>query len=144
MKVRTFAYTSIYTVLMAFLFAAFSLAAKANVSIRNGNFFMGYTDINYSGGMEPKIERVYNSKSSHNGIFGFGWGSDYEVHLKISADGAVIIYENGGGAQNRFVPPAFSKKDVDSGVDQIIVLKAKSGLSGAAKEKERQRILIRL
>jgi hypothetical protein len=44
----------------------------SNVSPKNGNFFIGYTDISYPGGLEPKIERVYNSKSWFKGIYGWG------------------------------------------------------------------------
>lgn len=121
-------------------FAATAISASANVSLKNGNFFIGYTDLVYNGGMEPKIERVYNSKSSHNGIFGYGWGSDYEVFLKISADGSLIVYENGGGAQNRFTPPNMSTGDVTASVNEIIQAKMKTGLSGQALEVEKKRL----
>jgi YD repeat-containing protein len=115
--------------------------ANAGVSLKNGNFFIGYSDLVFSGGLEPKIERVYNSKSSYNGFFGFGWGSDYETHLKISADGSVVMYENGGGSQNRFTPPNMSKADVEKAVDEIIAIKQKSGLSGSALAEEKNRLL---
>src|SRR4051812_6430939 len=90
-----------------FLLALLPAAAHANVSLKNGNFFIGYTDIIYPGGFEPKIERVYNSKTPYNGIFGWGWGNEYEVYLTVSADGSVVVHEYGGGAENRFSPIAF-------------------------------------
>lgn len=115
-------------------------SAQANVSLKNGNYFTGFVDMTLPGGIEPKIERVYNSKSSHDGIFGFGWGSDYEVHLKISADASVVVYENGGGAQNRFTPPVINQADIDKAVEGILAAKVKSGAglsaAQAAKEKE--------
>src|SRR3990170_4922362 len=94
---------------ISLLVASLSLAgsAYANVSLKNGNFFIGYTDIVYPGGFEPKIERVYNSKTPYEGIFGWGWGSEYEVFLTVSADGSVLVREYGGGAENRFSPVAF-------------------------------------
>lgn len=119
---------------------AIALSAHANVSLKNGNFFTGFVDLTLPGGIEPKIERVYNSKSSHDGIFGFGWGSDYEVHLNISADGSVVVYENGGGAQNRFTPPSVSQKDIDTAVENIMAAKLKgtAGLSASQAKTEKE------
>src|SRR5688572_19137729 len=97
----------------------FPVGAWANVSIKNGNFFIGYTDIVYPGGFEPKIERVYNSKSPFKGMFGWGWGNEYEVRLRVSADGSVVVHEYGGGAENRFNPRAFDAKELDAAVAMI-------------------------
>src|ERR1700722_19785470 len=91
--------------------------ASANVSLKNGNFFIGYTDIVYPGGFEPKIERVYNSKASYRGKFGPGWGNEYDVHLTVMADGSVVVFEYGGGAENRFSPVAFNAAELDKGVN---------------------------
>jgi hypothetical protein len=116
--------------LIAFLMALAG-TAEANVSLKNGNFFIGYTDIVFSGGVEPRVERVYNSKSPFNwGMFGWGWGSEYEVYLNIQPDQSVIAHEYGGGAQNRFVPKGFSPKDLEKGVDQIVQAAKSSGLVG--------------
>src|SRR5262245_50241964 len=103
--------------LLALLAAA---PALANVSIKNGNFFIGYTDIIYPGGFEPKIERVYNSKSPFKGMFGWGWGNEFEVRLSVSADGSVVVHEYGGGAENRFNPRAFNSKELDGAVAMIV------------------------
>lgn len=121
-------------VLVAFLVLASS--AQANVSIRNGNFFIGYTDVLYPGGYEPKIERVYNSKSPYNGIFGWGWGSDYEAYLTVEADGSVLVSESGGGAQNRFSPPTFNMKELDGAVDMIAEVARKAGAMGSGGQLE--------
>src|SRR2546421_237593 len=89
-----------------------TLSCFANVSLKNGNFNIGFTDIAYPGGFEPKIERVYNSKASFRGIFGNGWGSEFEVFLEIDPDGTVTVHEYGGGADNRFVPANLKAADV--------------------------------
>jgi YD repeat-containing protein len=91
------------------LIAAATLAlaapeARANVSLKNGNFFIGYTDAVYPGGFELKLERVYNSKTPFKGIFGWGWGNEFEVYLTIMGDGSVVAHEYGGGAENSFSP----------------------------------------
>jgi YD repeat-containing protein len=100
----------------------------ANVSLRNGNFFIDFTDLSYSGGFDLKIERVYNSKSSFRGIFGPGWGTEYEVYLAILADGSVLVHEYGGGADNLFVPAADSG-DLDSAIDAIAAGEQKTDLT---------------
>ncbi len=122
---------------------ALPTGAMANVSLKNGNFFIGYTDILYPGGFEPKIERVYNSKTAHNGIFGWGWGNEYEVYLTVSADGSVVVHEYGGGAENRFSPVAFNAEELNKAVEAIGATAQKAGVMGnqqqAAAYKERLR-----
>jgi len=123
------------------LMLAFSSISSANVSLKNGNFFIGFTDLFYSGGFEPKIERVFNSKSSFNGVFGFGWGSDYEAYLTVSADGSVVIHENGGGALNRFTPAgSVGEGDVSKAVETIAAAKLKEGLNKDQIDKYRERL----
>lgn len=133
-----------HALLSGFVLVGVALAsgASANVSLRNGNFFIGYSDMVYSGGIEPKIERIYNSKSNHDGIFGYGWGSDYEVYLKVSADGSVVVHENGGGAQNRFNPPQITEKEIQKAIDSIVSSRKKTGagLTASLEQSERQRL----
>src|SRR5436190_6570091 len=84
----TMRFRNLAFILLTMLFMAD--IGSANVSLRNGNFFIGYTDIVYPGGFEPKIERVYNSKTPYHSIFGWGWGFEYSVYLTVSADGTII------------------------------------------------------
>lgn len=109
-------------------------AVEANVSLRNGNFFIGYTDLLYPGGFEPKIERVYNSKTPYKGIFGWGWGNEYEVHLKVSVDGSVVVHEYGGGAENRFSPKAFDGAELNRAIEMIAAAAKKAGLVGSTSQ----------
>src|SRR3954467_12170508 len=95
-------------------------AALANVSVKNGNFFIGYTDIIYQGGFEPKIERVYNSKSPFKGMFGWGWGCEYELRLDVLPEGAVVVHEYGGGAVNYFAPEAFDKDALAKAIESVV------------------------
>ena len=121
--------------LLVLAFAFFiSLSTQANVSLRNGNFFIGYSDIAYPGGFETKIERVYNSKTPYNGWFGWGWGSEYEVFLSISADGSVLVHEYGGGAQNRFNPQNFTTQELEQAVNTIASAAQKAGVIGSASQ----------
>lgn len=100
----------------------------ANVSLKNGNFFIGYTDMLYPGGFEPKIERIYNSKTGYKGIFGFGWGTEYEGYLTVSADGSVVVYEYGGGAENRFIPKGFTQAELKKAVAQLVAVAKALGM----------------
>jgi len=61
------------------ILAVCSTSAFAEVSLKNGNFFTGSKDIVYPGGFEPKVERVYNSKTSYKGVFGNGWGNRFDT-----------------------------------------------------------------
>ena len=80
-------------------------SALGGVNLKNGNFYITYTDIVVpGGGHDLVIERTYNSRSIDKGWFGYGWGSDYETYLTVSADGSVIVHENGSGALTRFTP----------------------------------------
>ena len=101
--------------------AILPFAAFAGVNLKNGNFYITYTDIIVPGGdHDLEVTRTYNAKSTENGWFGFGWGSLYETKLSVSADGSVVVVENGSGAQTRFIPKevinfeSASKKIVDA------------------------------
>jgi hypothetical protein len=95
------------------LLSVITMSAMAGVNLKNGNFYISYTDIIVpGGGNDLEVVRTYNSRATEMGWFGFGWGSDFETYLSVGADGSVTIHENGSGALTRFVP----KNSVDSDV----------------------------
>lgn len=110
--------------------------ARADVSLRNGNFFVSFRDISYPGGIEPKIERVYNSKSDYNGIMGYGWGMEYETHLAVDPDGSILVSEFGGGANNRFLTKDYSSKDLATGLSLLIEAAKKASVVSTQKDIE--------
>ena len=78
---------------------------KAFVSVINGNYSVSFVDITHPQSRQEyqlKVSRTYNSKSQYDGIFGYGWGSEFESFLIVSADGTVVINESGGGEKTRF------------------------------------------
>lgn len=103
--------------------------AMAGVNLKNGNFYISYTDIVVpGGGKKLEITRTYNSKSTEQGWFGFGWGSEYETRLEVSADGSVIIHEHGAGAKTRFTPK--TAVDAVAAATKIVTeMKKKTALS---------------
>lgn len=124
------------------VFSISSAFARADVSLRNGNFFVTLRDISYPGGLEPKIERVYNSKSEYNGMFGYSWGSAYEVQISPEADGSLIITEFGGGSSIRFTPKGGGEKDLENGIDSIIEGAKRAGIVSGAKSSEEFRLKV--
>lgn len=107
--------------------------ALAGVSLRNGNFFISYTDIAPPGGPERfEIERVYNSKSPHKGFFGWGWGAIFETSLAVQPDGTVELTEWGGGAGNRFTPPAPDAGEIGRAAASIVDAARQAGILAEA------------
>lgn len=108
--------------------------ALGGVNLKNGNFYITYTDIVVPGGdHDLEVTRTYNSKSTDNGWFGFGWGSLYETKLMVSADGSVFVMENGSGAKTRFVPK--ETVNVESASMKIVeAMKKKEPMSDVAQQ----------
>ncbi|MBT7767758.1 MAG: hypothetical protein HN730_11425, partial [Bdellovibrionales bacterium] len=91
--------------LFILLLFTISSALLAGVNLKNGNFYISYTDLIVpGGGHDLMVSRTYNSKSADKGWFGFGWGNSFETYLVPAADGSVVIHENGSGATTRFTP----------------------------------------
>lgn len=115
--------------------------AMAGVNLKNGNFYISYTDIVVpGGGKKLEITRTYNSKATDVGWFGFGWGSDFETKLEVSADGSVVVHENGAGGKTRFTPK--NTVDAKTAAKKIIeAMKKKTTLGGKAESELMQRLL---
>ncbi|MFZ4713097.1 MAG: DUF6531 domain-containing protein [Bacteriovoracaceae bacterium] len=116
------------SVLVTAALAVVSLEAFPGVNLKNGNFYVSYTDIVVpGGGKKLEVTRTYNSRSADDGWFGLGWGSDFETYITVSADGSVIVHENGSGAATRFTPK--TAVDPKAAADKIVsLLKSKNGL----------------
>lgn len=93
---------------------------RAEVRLPRGEFIITYVDIAYAGGVEPKIERTYYSKSSYRGIFGRGWGSTYESHLMVTGYGPIILQEDAAGDAVRFIPEDWTAAKAREVVDLIV------------------------
>lgn len=74
----------------------------AGVNLKNGNFYISYTDHSLKETSGFEIVRTYNSKSVEIGLFGFGWGSEIETRLFLIGDGTVLIKEHGSGSNTFF------------------------------------------
>ncbi|RZJ79825.1 MAG: hypothetical protein EOO47_09570, partial [Flavobacterium sp.] len=100
----------------------------AGVNIKNGNFYISYTDHSFKdkGGFE--LERTYDSKAIDIGIFGFGWGSIIEDRLVFIGDGNIVL-KYGGGASGRisFLPRVKNQYLINQCINQLIAVMVKSG-----------------
>ncbi len=114
--------------------------AEAGVNLKNGNFYVSYTDIVVpGGGKKLEVTRTYNSKSTDVGWFGFGWGSEFETKLELSADGSVVVHEHGSGSKTRFVPK--TAVDVVAASTKIVnEMKKKTALT----EKTAKELIVKL
>lgn len=101
-----------------FLFYA---QAFALVDMKNANYSNTWVDMNVPGtGYDLKILRTYNSRSLFNGMFGFGWCSDFETSMEITAEGNIKVKECGGGLEVTFSAREITKKDVDNTINQVM------------------------
>jgi YD repeat-containing protein len=101
------------------LFSLLSTALFAGVNIKNGNFYISYTDHDFSGKKGVDITRTYNSKSSGAGLFGNGWGCDYETFIIIMGDGSLVVAEHGAGAKTFFETGTIDEDLLANCINQI-------------------------
>ena len=86
--------------LVCLVLALTPLLSIGGVNPKNGNFYITYQDVSLSGKDHSlDFTRTYNSKSSHHGWTGFGWGTSYETYLVVLPDGSALVHENGNGQQ---------------------------------------------
>jgi len=83
----------------------YSVFTYAVVDMKNANFADTWEDLIVPGtGFDLKVRRTYNSRSLFNGMFGFGWCSDFETSLSFSDKGFIKLTECGGGLEVMFTP----------------------------------------
>ena len=120
-----------------FLSLFLSISAFAIVDMKNANFSNSWVDLEVPGtGYDLKVTRTYNSKSLFDGMFGFGWCSDFETSLQFTAEGNIKLTECGAGQEIYFTPREFGKKDIDKTVSRIIE-KVKLAKKGDEKSLKR-------
>ncbi len=92
---------------MKFIFSIMFLVISTNafsfVDMKNANFADSWIDYKSNGtGYQLKVQRTYNSRSTHDGLFGFGWCSDFETKLEVMPDSSLKVIECGGGLEVSF------------------------------------------
>lgn len=113
LKTSTTLATTLTTALTATL--AQHSSAEARVNIRDASYSRTDIDLDLSrsGHDDLKIERTYNSRSIHEGLFGFGWCTPFENRIRSLGDGRLalsvcglsgeIIYKKKPGPKDQWV-----------------------------------------
>lgn len=100
------------TFLSSLVILTFSIQAYALVDMRNANYTETWIDLDSpSSGTGLKVQRTYNSRSIHNGLFGFGWCSDFETKLTVTPQNTLKVRECGAGAEVEYT---LGGKEVDN------------------------------
>lgn len=95
--------------------------AYALVDMNNASYSNTWVDLEVPGnGYDMKVVRAYKSRTIYNGIFGFGWCSDFETKLDLTSEGNIKISECGDGQEVIYSAREITKKDIDNTVTQII------------------------
>jgi YD repeat-containing protein len=117
-------------------------SSSANVGIRTGNFYIGYTDAIATGGLKMHIERVYNAKATFSSIFGYGWGAEFLAYISPQDDGSLILHEYGGGADNHFDPPSSMVRTKDDIISELIAAAETSGKLTSDDDRAKYRVYL--
>ncbi|MEI7972856.1 MAG: DUF6531 domain-containing protein [Bdellovibrio sp.] len=106
----------------------FAPTAWSLIDMRNANYTNTWTDYEKLGtGFPLQVNRTYNSRSLMNGIFGFGWCSDFETKLSLKADGKPVVTECGDGQTLVYSTRKSTEKDLVDLNSKILEQAKKSG-----------------
>lgn len=122
----------LWTISVAVLISSISHAV---VDMKNANFSQTWVDAEVPGsGYDLRVQRTYNSRSLFNGIFGFGWCSDFETKMAITAEGNLKITECGAGQEVFFSPREISRSDIETTIKKIIAKMREEKVVGRTEE----------
>lgn len=108
---------------LVFLLAAIilNLPAVAVIDMKNANYANTWTDLSVPGsGYDLRWQRTYSSRSLFNGLTGFGWCTDFETKLEVTAEGNLRIIECGGGLEVVYTPKDYKDQGVNGTIGTII------------------------
>lgn len=98
-----------------------ALVCDAGVNLKNGNFYISYTDINFDNHpLNFSITRTYNSKAINKGWFGMGWGSMYETYLTVQPGGCVTVHHHAAGSVELQEPKETNQQEIASGIEELV------------------------
>lgn len=129
--------------LVFFASITYSFHSHSFIDMKNANYSDTWIDLQIPGnGYNLEVVRTYNSRSLHNGIFGFGWCSEYETKLEIASTGDLLLTQCGAGMEVRFSPAGDTTKRINSTIAKILKAYKKKNPSTPKKvlKKLRQEI----
>ncbi len=103
------------------VFLLFINKAYCLVDMNNASYSNTWVDLEVPGnGYDMKVLRAYKSRTLFNGIFGFGWCSEFETKLETTSEGNIKISECGDGQEIVFSAKEITKKDIDATISSIL------------------------
>lgn len=125
---------SLSAALIAATLTLISSTSFAVVDMKNANYSESWIDVTVPGsGMDFKIQRHYNSRSTFSGMFGYGWCSDYETTLERTPEGGLKLQECGAGQEISYQPARSDGKGVDVTINQIMDYARKANRTGTSQ-----------
>lgn len=108
----------------------------ALVDMNNASYSNTWTDLQVPGtGYDMKVIRAYKSRTIYNGLFGFGWCSEFETKLETTSEGNIKISECGDGQETIFSSREIARKDIDTTIGQVITkMKADPKTKGSSPD----------
>jgi YD repeat-containing protein len=96
-------------------------SAYAIVDMKSANYSESWTDLIVPGvGYDLRVNRTYNSRSLFNGIFGFGWCSDYETKVEVTPEGNLRLTECGAGMEIVYTTKNWNPERIDVTIKAIL------------------------
>lgn len=90
------------------------------MDVENAAYINSWTDIEVSNnGFPLKMARTYRSRSNYNGIFGYGWCSEYESKLSVTPEGGVLINQCGEN-ETYFFEKEIGPQQIEQTVQKIL------------------------
>ncbi len=109
-----------FFVSVLFFTLIFSFKTFALVDMNNAGYTNSWVDLEVPGnGYEMRVLRAYKSRTIYNGMFGFGWCSEFETKLETTSEGSIKISECGDGQEINFSAKEVTRADVDNTINQI-------------------------
>lgn len=122
--------------LIFFIIPAF---IKSGVNLKNGNFYVSYTDIEIPSEDDFDLTRTYNSKSTGVGSFGYGWGVDFDTKLIVVPGKVITVIEHGSGGKNQFNSQFLDQDNLNECIELIINDRLASGNLASVEDANRER-----
>jgi YD repeat-containing protein len=107
--------------LLIALTVLFSWKSHAIVDMKSANYSETWTTMVVPGvGYDLRVSITYNSRSLFNGKFGYGWCSDFETRLELTAESNLKLTECGAGMEVMFMPKTYRPEQVSQTIKQIM------------------------
>jgi hypothetical protein len=108
----------------------------ALVDMNNASYSNAWIDLEVPGsGYDMKVVRAYKSRTLFNGMFGFGWCSDFETKLETTSEGNIKVSQCGDGQETLYSAREITKKDIDNTISQVITkMKADGKIKATSSE----------